>query len=211
MKKFISLLLCLGVFVITEQTGSAVLMSKPQNSSSPNVKTKSASKVNSTVNKKTTITPNPKVITATPKKKSKAELEIDAYKQKVKNTIDADVAKWSPLVGTKDLSVSIEFGIAENGRINYSVVTKSSGNSSLDYTAKEMVYNIYDPLPKSFHGTCSRADGTNYRGKCLVVAHTITRKAKLPEGYVKPKNELDKNRNDQIEDMQKSINELFMY
>ena len=77
---------------------------------------------------------------------------------------------------------------------------------------KPAVLKIYDPLPESFHGTAPRMYDTSYgRGKCLVMTHTITLKAKLPEDYVKPKKEIDKNTDDHIKDIQESQNDLFLH
>ena len=136
--------------------------------------------------------------------------EIEAYKKKVSAMIDADVAKWRPLIWSNDLSTEIEFGIAENGRLNYSVVTKSSGQHWFDDSAKSAALQIYDPLPESFQGYCPRMERTSYgTRKCLVMTHTIKQKAKMPEGYVKPKQEIEKTQDDHIKDMQKSSNGLF--
>ena len=147
-----------------------------------------------------------------PKKNNNSNSEIEAYKIKVKKILDADVAKWRPLIWSKDLSTEIEFGLAENGRLNYSIVKKSSGQSWFDDSAKSLPLKIFDPLPASFQGTCPRMYDTSYgKGKCLVMTYTVTQKAKMPDGCIKPKPEIEKIQDDHIKDIQDSFNEIFKY
>jgi len=193
MRKFIILFLFLSILVISGQTVKAVLTDQ------------APAKFQTTINTSTT-----QNIKQTQKKNNKGDTEIEAYKKKVKEILDADVAKWRPLTWSKDLTTEIEFGLAENGRLNYSIVKKSSGQSWFDDSVKNLPLKIFDPLPASFKGSCPRMYNTSYGDrKCLVMTYTVTQKAKMPEGYVKPKSETDKNQEDHVKDMQKSIDDLF--